>query len=464
MFYKNKNIRSNYSVMLGVFIFGAIVTGLCIWAAISGLISTKKTLDINVRHIDTVLQDTGNLAGKAVYFDITEPPILLAKAYKKTHYYLLTDGYEYRVAEIKKKDYEKIKSAVETSGSYRVQGLTEYIADNDRRNNVASQAKEYTGQDISVYSMDKILGEVCINNMKINFWNVYTHGIGLVAIIFGVIAVPVFLGGCSEMKSSRKVISLSKITAKDIDREACEKGSEWLEFLRIYLTGNMVIGIRSDSGTAYEGQVALKYSEVQRIYGYYKYGPSTGTDSPKKIERYIIEAIATDGNKYIISANKYGFDSDYFTGELNALYECIKKKNPEVLFEPEGTKYQTYKFSYIVETEDKEGALTAKLDESTKEMIIMHFDNSNLSRSFIPADAIVSMKMSIPSDGVVEITTGFFGDRASEVEPALYDFLKKELKVDRKDRTDEADDDYDDDDYEYSEYDEFGISFKTLKS
>jgi hypothetical protein len=97
-------------------------------------------------------------------------------------------------------------------------------------------------------------------------------------------------------------------------------------------------------------------------------------------------------------------------------------------------------------------------------MIIMHFDNSDLSRSFIPADAIVSMKMSIPSDGVVEITTGFFGDRASEVEPALYDFLKKELKVDRKDRTDEADDDYDDDDYEYSEYDEFGISFKTLKS
>ena len=78
------------------------------------------------------------------------------------------------------------------------------------------------------------------------------------------------------------------------------------------------------------------------------------------------------------------------------------------------------------------------------------------------------MKMSIPSDGVVEITTAYFGDRTSEVEPALYDFLKKELKVDRKDRTDEADDDYDDDydddDYEYSEYDEFGISFKTLKS
>ena len=463
MFYKNKNIRSNYSVMLGVFIFGAIVTALCVWAAISGLLSTKKALD-NVQHIDTALQDTGNLAGKAVYFDITEPPIYLADAYKKTSYYLLTDGNEYRVAEIKKKDYEKILSAMETSGSYHIQGVTEYIAETKRRSNVADQASVYTGENISVITMDKVLGDVCIEYKKLNFWNVFTSGIGLVAIIFGVIAVPVFLGGCSEMKSSRKVISLSKITAKDIDREACEKGSEWLEFLRIYLTGNMVIGIRSDSGTAYEGQVALKYSEVQRIYGYYKYGPSTGTDSPKKIERYIIEAIATDGNKYIISANKYGFDSDYFTGELNALYESIKKKNPDVLFEPEGTKYQTYKFSYIVETEDKEGASTAKLDESTKEMIIMHFDNSNLSRSFIPADAIVSMKMSIPSDGVVEITTGFFGDRASEVEPALYDFLKKELKVDRKDRTDEADDEYDDDDYEYSEYDEFGISFKTLKS
>lgn len=459
MFYKNKNIRSVYSVMFGVFIVGAVMVGICILSAISGLISTKKALD-NVQHIDTALQDTGNHAGKAVYFDITETPIYLADAYKKTAYYLLTDGNEYRVAEIKIKDYEEIKSAMETSGSYRIQGVTVYIAEDKRRSNVASQASVLTGQDISAASMDKVLGDVCIEYKKLNFWSVFASGIGLVAIILGVIAVPFFLGGFNDMRLSRKVISLSNITAKDIDREACKKGSRWFDNLRIYRTENMLIGIRSEAGSDYEGQVALKYSEVQRIYGYYKYAASAGSDGSKKIERYLMEAIATDGNKYIISANKYGLYSDSLMDEINSLYKFIKKKNPKVLFEPEGTRYQTYRFSYIVETEDREGASTAKLDESTKEDVIMHFDNSNLAFSFKAADAIISMKMSIPADGVVEITAGYFGDRASEVEPALYDFLKKHLIVVREDRDDEADED----EYDYNEYSEYGISFKESAS
>ena len=94
------------------------------------------------------------------------------------------------------------------------------------------------------------------------------------------------------------------------------------------------------------------------------------------------------------------------------------------------------------------------------EDIIMHFNASDLAYSFRPADAIISMKMDIPADGVVEITTGYFGDRASEVESALYDFLKEKLVTSRY----EGDED-EEDEYEYSEYNEyFGISFKEMGS
>ena len=57
----------------------------------------------------------------------------------------------------------------------------------------------------------------------------------------------------------------------------------------------------------------------------------------------------------------------------------------------------------------------------------MDFNQTNLPLNFKPADAIVSMNMSFPEDGIVEITTGYFGDRENEVEPKLYEFLKGQL-------------------------------------
>ncbi len=99
MIYRNKNIRSSYSVMFVVYIVGAVITGLSLLAIICGLISAKKALD-NVQHIDTALQDSGNLAGKAVYFDITKEPVYLGEASNKSNYYLLTDGKEYRIMKI----------------------------------------------------------------------------------------------------------------------------------------------------------------------------------------------------------------------------------------------------------------------------------------------------------------------------------------------------------------------------
>ena len=473
MFYKNKNIRSNYSIMFGVFIVGAVLTALCLLTTVLGLRSAKKTLD-HVQHIDEALQDSGNLAGKAVYFDITKEPVLLCKASKRSKYYLLTDGNVYRVGELSKSEYKKIKSGVEATGTYHVQGMTHYIADTEKRNKVASEAEKITGQSLSSVSMDDVLGEVCIEYMKINFWNIFRNKSGVVAIVLGIIGIPVFLGGIYEMKLSRKVLSPGKITANDIDKEACKKGSRWLESLKIYLTENMVIGIRSEGGTDYEGQVALKYGEVQRIYAYNKVAGGSDTDRPGKIERYIIEAVATDGKKYILAAAKNWGVWDGLIAERENLYKHIKKKNPGALFEPEGVKYKTCRFSYIVETEDTEGAKTAKPDESTKEDIVMHFEYSNPAASFQPADAIVSMKMIFPAEGLVEITTGYFGDRADEVEPALYDFLKDRLGVrgdegDKNHKDEDYEDEhneYDEDEYdedEYNEFSEYGISFREIE-
>ena len=180
----------------------------------------------------------------------------------------------------------------------------------------------------------------------------------------------------------------------------------------------MVLGIISDAKKHY-GQVALKYNEIQRIYGYNK------ADENKPIERsYIVEAVAVDGNKYILSDSKMTWSSDDWTNEMDKLFELIKDKNPNVQCEPDDVKYLTYRFAYTVLDEDGNESSEMAIDA---EDIISDFNGSNLGSYFKPADAIVSMKMSIPADGVVEITTGFFGDREEEVKPVLYDFLKGQL-------------------------------------
>lgn len=421
MVYKNKNIKSNYSVIFVVFIVGAIMTGAAVLIAIGGLFSTSKTLK-NVQHIDTAFQDSGNHAGHAVYFDITEAPVFLSKE-KKSYYYLVTDGNEYRVAEIDEEDYEEIKSAVEATGTYHIEGRTHYIVDSDTRSEIASRAESITGQSMTDKTMDDILGDVCIEYMKINFWNLYKSGFGLAGIILGLIGAFILSGSLGELKASRKVISLSNITAKDIDEEACKADSLWLNGLRIYLTENMVLGILSD-GKYHEGQVALRYDEIQRIYSYNTNADDIGPNSHKS---YIVEAIATDGNKYTLADSRNAIFSDDLIPETEELYKRIKDKNPNVLCEPENVRYKKCRFSYNLVDYDGDDVLTETLDEDDKQEIIMHFDYDNLAAHFKPADAIVSMKMSFPEDGIVEITTGYFGDREKEVEPALYNFLKGQL-------------------------------------
>lgn len=67
MIYKNKNIRSVYSVMFGTFLVGAFFMGLVLLSLVAGLVSTIRALD-NIQHIDTALQAPGRTAGKAVSF------------------------------------------------------------------------------------------------------------------------------------------------------------------------------------------------------------------------------------------------------------------------------------------------------------------------------------------------------------------------------------------------------------
>ena len=438
MVYKNKNIRSYYSVIFWAFVVGAVLMSLTLLALFSGLISTIKTMK-DVKPIDTVLQESGNRALNTVYFDITEAPVFLG-AEKKSNYYLLTDGNKYRVAEIEDEEYEEIKSAVEASGSYHIVGMTHYIFKKNTRNEIVSEVEKLMGQNVITDCLDDERGIVCIEYMKLNYWNVFKSGWGLFGIIIGIIGFPIFYGSFNEIKASRKVISLSNITAKDIDEEANKDGSIWLNSLRIYITENMVLGIISD-GNKHEGQVALRYNEIQRIYGYNKVPEGA---SPYKSGNYIIEAIATDGNKYTLSDTKLLFSAENAVAEREELFMQIKERNPNVQCEPENVKYKTYRFSYILvdneaeyDEDDEENddenddendvALTEKIKDDDKPDIIMDFNQTNLPMSFKPADAIVSMNMSFPEDGIVEITTGYFGDRENEVEPKLYEFLKGQL-------------------------------------
>ena len=426
MIYKNKNIRFHYSVMFWVFVFGTVMMSLALLLLVGGLISAALTVK-NVQPLDTVLQASGNHAGKAAYFDIVEPPVFLGEK-KKEHYYLLTDGKEYRIAELDSGEYKEIQKTVEATGSYHIHGLTHYIVGHDIRREIASEAQKLTYQKMTEDTMDGILGDVCIEYMTISFGNEFKHGFGMIGIILGIVNVFIFLGSFFEMRASRKVTSLSGITAKDMDDEANKAGSVWLDGLRIYITENMILGIISD-GRDYWGQVALRYDEIQRIYGYNKAKGSEGRTN------YVIEAAATDGNKYTLSDNRFSCYSEDIVAEAEELFAQIKAKNPDVLCEPENVKYRTYRFSYIlVEREDDEydeddednEELAETVIVPDKQDMIMSFEHSNPAINFKPADAIVSMKMSFPEEGIAEITVGYFGEREKEVEPKLYDFLKNQ--------------------------------------
>ena len=421
MRYKNKNIRFYYSVMYVIFIVGTVLESLALLCLVIGFISTVKSLK-NVQPIDSILLESGNRATKSAYFDIDEAPVFLGTK-KKCNYYLLTDGNKYLVAEIDDDEYDEIKSAVEASGSYHIEGITHYIYDKKKRSEFALEAERFTGQDVIAESLDEERGILYIEYMKMNFWNVYKSGWGLAGIIIGIIGLPIFFGGRFEIKASRKVISLSNITANDIDDEANKEGSIWLDSLRIYITENMVLGIISD-GNKHEGQVALRYNEIQRIYGYNKVPEGL---SPYREGYYIIEAIATDGNKYTLSDTKLLFSAEDAVAETDELIMQIKKRNPNVQYGPENVKYLTYRFSYILVDLEGEDALSETIKDNDKPDIIMDFNQTYLPLNFKPSDAIVSMNMNFPEDGIVEITTGYFGDRENEVEPKLYDFLKGQL-------------------------------------
>ena len=407
--------------MYVIFIVGTVLESLALLCLVIGFISTGKSLK-NVLPIDSILLESGNRATKSAYFDIVEAPVFLGTE-KKCNYYLLTDGNKYLVAEIDDDEYDEIKSAVEASGSYHIEGITHYIYDKKKRSEFALEAERFTGQDVIAESLDEERGILYIEYMKMNFWNVYKSGWGVAGIIIGIIGLPIFFGGRFEIKASRKVISLSNITANDIDDEANKEGSIWLDSLRIYITENMVLGIISD-GNKHEGQVALRYNEIQRIYGYNKVPEGL---SPYREGYYIIEAIATDGNKYTLSDTKLLFSAEDAVAETEELIMQIKKRNPNVQYGPENVKYLTNRFSYILVDLEGEDALTETIKDNDKPDIIMDFNQTNLPLNFKPADAIVSMNMNFPEDGIVEITTGYFGDRENEVEPKLYDFLKSQL-------------------------------------
>ena len=444
MRYKNKEIRSMYSVSFVAYIVGIVLTILAFILLGCGFFFGARKLNDQM-HLDEAMERPGNSASRVVYFDIVEEPIKVGKDSHDT-YYMVTDGAEYRLVVLKDDDLSKIKKELEKSVPFRAYGMTRYIVDNDTNEEIAKKASDVLGQQVTVYNMDKYFGEVCFTYFKLSYRGVLFHGY-LVNFIFGIMFLIIggfmFLGMRLELKSTRTVKSLSGITADDIDNEASKPDSKFMG-LNVILSPDMLIGLTYNS-SQYDcnQQVALRHNEIVRVYAYHKNVIPVASGTPK--DRYIIEAEAIDGNRYVISNTGNEYISQYSRMESAAeIFQCIREQNPGVIFEPSDAKYQTYRFSYVVEREEYEEEEYEEeeheevehelspeaLSDDVREALCDTFSHGEIIKNFEDKDAIFSLKMQfVDNTNFVDITTGYFGDRESEVAPKFYEYLKKEINI-----------------------------------
>lgn len=430
MLYKNEYIRKLYS-----FTFGLFVVGLCLLAVGFMLLAIgfirAGTVCGNVHPVDKVLEGSGNHAVHAVYFEITEAPQKVGSDKYET-YYLISDGNEYRISGMKKSEYDEIISQLSGAGSYQLQGMTSYIIDSNAKEEIAKNASEITGQNVTVDNMDDILGDVQIRYLKISYLTVLKEGY-IVNLILGgmffICGLVMSAGTGAELKLSRKVKSLCGITADKIDEEANRADSIWFEHLRVYATPDMLVGCTCELGN-WTGQTAFKYNEIKRLYGYNKFSKENIIKSYNDTNKYCIVVEAIDGNKYFLTnVTSTAYDSGFLIGELNMLREIISKKAPDVKYSPENVKYKTFKFPYYLKNEEGEKGDIQLLesDELLKKEICESFEEANIAFRYPDGDAIVSLSMKFAEPGFVEITAGYFGDREQIIEGSLNEFLYREL-------------------------------------
>ena len=102
--------------------------------------------------------------------------------------------------------------------------------------------------------------------------------------------------------------------------------------------------------------------------------------------------------------------------------------NPGIILEPAGAKYQTYRFSYVLKDEEEGKVVPPEdIDDELREEICDSLNTYTILAGFADTEAIFSLKMQFVDNNFVDIITGYFGDRESEVAPRFYEFLKKDL-------------------------------------
>ena len=339
--YKNKEIQDLYSLKYIFYMVGLVMTILAVLLLGYGLLATPRLMKEQCTY-EKLLGKEGNLAGHAVRFKVVEDPVRVGEYAdgKHGHYYLVTNGERYIISQITDDECDEICEYLKQNGSYKLEGITYYIGDKDERKEIAENASKVLGANITADNLQDKLGAVRIKLTKFTYLSMFREGY-ILNIIFGgiflILGLPMFIGFGKELKGIRRIVSLSGITADDIDRESMEPGAMFLYSMKIYLTENMIVGLRVDYMKDYSDQVALRYEDICRVYGdkgEKKYGmPSNATG------RYLIYAEAKDGQKYILSdTTLFNYNSDV-SDEERVLFKELKKRAPHIVTKPAEEKY-----------------------------------------------------------------------------------------------------------------------------
>ncbi|MCR5209925.1 MAG: hypothetical protein K6C99_06925 [Lachnospiraceae bacterium] len=255
---------------------------------------------------------------------------------------------------------------------------------------------------------------------------------GMVMILIAVLLIgyglPLFFGFRKELKGIRRIISLSGITADDIDRESMKKGARWLGSLKIYLTKNMLVGLRADYMKDYDDQVAFRYEDICSVYRY-NAKPKYGMPSNVK-GRYLICAEAKDGKKYVLSDSSVIGDSRDVCDESIVLFRELEKRAPHIATTPADGKYKVFRYPFYIYLSGgryEEGPEAYEKLGDFCEELEWRFEQDNLMQHYPTVEAIFRMSMVFKPDGFVEITVGYFEEFEEQVRADMDEFLRKQL-------------------------------------
>ncbi|MCR5214270.1 MAG: hypothetical protein K6E10_07620 [Eubacterium sp.] len=435
MLYKNKHIKSIYS-----FAFTFLITGMVLFfiggtLIIYGLIRTNQVMDQKMAY-DQVLELEGNHAVHVAYFEFTEVPVKVGQDGDEG-FYLLTDGKKYVIAGMKKSQYEKVLGEFMKTASYTLYGSTNYIPDKDIRKEIAENLSIELGQDINVDNMDQVVGDVQIRYTEMTYRAILKENFSPNMIVGGILAVVgaiMFMGNFSEIINFRKVQSISGISAKDIDKSACKEGAIWYPNIRVYVTPDMLVGLISDVGHMHFGQVALRYNEIVRIYGYNEKSKDSNEIVKNINYKIIVEAI--DGNRYeLCDEGNMSYKKEYVIGEMNSMFAECQKKSPSIIYGPENTSCRTYTFPLLVYAnldgsgyKEYRGRMAYDIiPQEYMDDYIEDFETSNLAYYYSTCQAIVNMTMEFTEEGEIEIQVYYFEDMEEIMDEDMEGFLLGQL-------------------------------------